>query len=924
MDVRCEKCQTEYELDEARLKPGGVTVKCTHCGHMFKIRKRTITNVGITLPPGGPAGTSSGAAGTTMPSGLVGHGAAVARARTSSSRPLRPPAPVSRPRGDSMLDDDARPTIVTGPDEAPTTVDRQWLIRLENGEQKSCRELATLQQWIVSGVVTRESLISRTGKTWKRIGDIADLDQYFAIADEARATRDRSKPVSRPGPIASIKEIPGTLPGYTAAQAAGGTILPDDDESGEARTTRAYPQGRAMVNTPPPVPTRGAARTPAAPVPHGSPAPAAPPAGPSVAPPAVPGAALAPTELAAPSRPPQVMPPVPPRRPAAASGPAAQPPAIPPAIPSQAGNRATAMWATDGVKPEMPSAAVSGPFVGKIAVIPDEPAFAGRVRIAPGDPAAFDSGRARAVDDDDDVLPARRGSRAGMWVLIMALLVMGAAAAVVYVFVLRTATDEQAARPAKDAGATAVAPAPGSSDAAAVVAQVPAAPDAAAAEPSRLAGPRGELAADVEPRLRTAAQALDGKPDAASQALRAHLIAQLAQDLLDRAGLIASPDADNLRKESKQLVLDAATAAQRALRGAADDPGANVAMAEVLRLQGKPARDVKRYLDTARARPDKDWATDLALADAMVLARDGKAEDARAAFAAIDQGDGKLETSGDVRARFHLALALAALGKAAEARPLVDAILAAQPEHAGARALVGKLETLVTRTDPLPPEDHGERADGPGGGGTAKNPGGAAAPGTARTPVAPGPRPGPAAPGPGAEAGGADSYERLLQRANAISDSNCTKAMDLYAKALELKPNGVEALAGLGFCQIDAKQFSSAFSKFRAALAVSPKYEPALRGIAETYQQQGRKEQAIEAYRRYLEVYPDSVAAKKQLERLGADTQAAPPSPSPSGSGAAPGSSSASAPASPPAPAAPPAPPPAPASDSPGAGSGSG
>ena len=48
MDVRCEKCQTEYELDEARLKPGGVTVKCTHCGHMFKIRKRTPTNVSST------------------------------------------------------------------------------------------------------------------------------------------------------------------------------------------------------------------------------------------------------------------------------------------------------------------------------------------------------------------------------------------------------------------------------------------------------------------------------------------------------------------------------------------------------------------------------------------------------------------------------------------------------------------------------------------------------------------------------------------------------------------------------------------------------------------------------------------------------------------------------------------------------------
>ncbi|HEX3762200.1 MAG TPA: zinc-ribbon domain-containing protein [Kofleriaceae bacterium] len=904
MDVRCEKCQTEYELDEARLKPGGVTVKCTNCGHMFKIRKRAITNVGVTSPPpitGGPAGSL---AGSTMPSGLVGQGAP-ARTRANSSKPL---PKLTRPRGDSMLDDDARPTVLTSAnEEAPTTIDRQWLIRLENGEPKSCRELATLQQWIVSGVVTRESLISRTGKTWKRIGDIADLDQYFAIADEARATRDRARPTNRPPPIASIKEIPGTLPGYTAAQAAGGTILPDDDEA-EPRTTRAYPQ-RPVVNAPPPVPPRGIARTPAVPVPQvPPPVPASAMAPPSVV---VAADAVAPTELAPPPRHVQVTPPpLPPRKPGA------QPPAIPP----PANNRATAMWATDAIKPEMPGAATSGPFVGKLSAIPDEPAFAGRVRMAPGDGAAFESGQLRAPgrdEDDDDVLPARRGSRAGMWVLIMALVVMGGAAAVVYFFVLRPGpVDEQAARPAKDAGTTAVVV----PDAAAVVAQAPAAPDAAAVEPSPLAGARGELAADIEPRLRTAAQGLEGKPDAASQALRAHLLAQLAQDLLDRAGLIASPDADNLRKESKQLVLDAATAAQHALRDAPDAPAANLAMAEVLRLQGKPARDIQRYLDTARAKPDpsnKGWAVDLALADALVLARDGKLEDARAAFAAIDQGDGKLETSGDVRARFHLALALAAQGKGAEARPLVDAILAAQPEHTGAKALSGKVETLVNRTDPLPPEDqsdHGSAA--PARTPVAPGPGA----GPARTPPAPrpgsttpAPRPGSTTPAPTAEpASGGESYDRLVQRANGVADSNCARAMDLYAKALEQKPNGVEALVGLGYCQIDAKQFSSAFSKFRAALAVSPRYEAALRGIAETYQQQGRKEQAIEAYRHYLEVYPDSAAAKKQLERLGADAQA-------------PSSSGGSAPPAPaPAPAAPSPPPPAPASDSAGAGSGSG
>jgi len=200
MDVRCEKCQTEYELDETRLKPGGVTVKCTHCGHMFRIRKRTITNVGH--GPGTP--------GSPLPGG--GSGSTM-RSRPNSSRALAAPSPKRRP--DSIFDDDAR---AAGPDEPPTVVERQWLLRLDNGEQKSCRELATLQQWIVSGVVTRESLISRTGKTWKRLGDIAELVQYFVIADEAKANRARQPTGGGP--------VNATMKGYSSA---GGSIVDDDD-----------------------------------------------------------------------------------------------------------------------------------------------------------------------------------------------------------------------------------------------------------------------------------------------------------------------------------------------------------------------------------------------------------------------------------------------------------------------------------------------------------------------------------------------------------------------------------------------------------------------------------------------------------------------------------------------------------------------
>src|SRR4051812_3712438 len=118
MDVRCEKCQTEYELDESRLKPGGVTVKCTNCGHMFKIRKRTPTNVGLST-------TMQDAA----PPGPVGP-----RATTKPSNP-----PANRARAPSEA-----PVDVNDPPSGPTS-ERQWMVRLENGENKTCRELATLQ-----------------------------------------------------------------------------------------------------------------------------------------------------------------------------------------------------------------------------------------------------------------------------------------------------------------------------------------------------------------------------------------------------------------------------------------------------------------------------------------------------------------------------------------------------------------------------------------------------------------------------------------------------------------------------------------------------------------------------------------------------------------------------------------------------------
>jgi predicted Zn finger-like uncharacterized protein len=37
MAVVCDRCRAEYEFDDALVSERGTTVKCTNCGHQFKI-----------------------------------------------------------------------------------------------------------------------------------------------------------------------------------------------------------------------------------------------------------------------------------------------------------------------------------------------------------------------------------------------------------------------------------------------------------------------------------------------------------------------------------------------------------------------------------------------------------------------------------------------------------------------------------------------------------------------------------------------------------------------------------------------------------------------------------------------------------------------------------------------------------------------
>ena len=125
MDVRCERCKTLYELDDARVSAAGTTVRCTTCGHVFRVRKKVLL--------------------MTEAVGVGGESTAV------------PPPVVDKPA---------------------------WRVRSPSGRVIAFRELTSMQKWIVERKFGRDDEISLHGDHWKRLGDIAELTPFFLLLDE--------------------------------------------------------------------------------------------------------------------------------------------------------------------------------------------------------------------------------------------------------------------------------------------------------------------------------------------------------------------------------------------------------------------------------------------------------------------------------------------------------------------------------------------------------------------------------------------------------------------------------------------------------------------------------------------------------------------------------------------------------------------
>jgi predicted Zn finger-like uncharacterized protein len=205
MDVTCERCSTAYEFDDALVSERGTTVKCTSCGHQFKVRR---------------------------------------------------PQPAGAPE--------------------------RWLVRTIDGRELEFRALRELQAAIAQALITRDDVLSRGGSRPRRLGNIAELEPFFAsVAGGAQHPTNLGlgpggKPPPRGrAPLASTPIPPGTasrpevsvaipLPGGSrdpghAAQAAAAREQASVDEETQVMShhqAAMFPPRRPSRPPPPPRPSR--------------------------------------------------------------------------------------------------------------------------------------------------------------------------------------------------------------------------------------------------------------------------------------------------------------------------------------------------------------------------------------------------------------------------------------------------------------------------------------------------------------------------------------------------------------------------------------------------------------------------------------------------------------------------------------------
>jgi tetratricopeptide (TPR) repeat protein len=281
-----------------------------------------------------------------------------------------------------------------------------------------------------------------------------------------------------------------------------------------------------------------------------------------------------------------------------------------------------------------------------------------------------------------------------------------------------------------------------------------------------------------------------------------------------------------------------------------------------LRLVGERELAQSR-LDRAQTMSPRRSAESLRVEALLVAQGAGQAglTSARDLAAQAVAADGNL-----LRARLLLARASLAAGDGEAARREAEAVLAHDGTHAEALALRDRAMPMIAAGGPptttVPPTTAPPTTAPPATAPPSTAPPTTTAPPSTATPTSP-----PTT----SEGGGARDYSGLVREGEArLERGSIASARQSFEAALRARPGGTEAVTGLGYVMLNEGNAQGAARQFQTA--ANNGNSDALIGLGDAYRRLGQREQALEAYRRYVQILPSgshASVARRQIDALG-------------------------------------------------------
>jgi tetratricopeptide (TPR) repeat protein len=121
---------------------------------------------------------------------------------------------------------------------------------------------------------------------------------------------------------------------------------------------------------------------------------------------------------------------------------------------------------------------------------------------------------------------------------------------------------------------------------------------------------------------------------------------------------------------------------------------------------------------------------------------------------------------------------------------------------------------------------------------------------------------------------GSDTVNLLLARAERFAkEDDLDLAANIVAAAVEMAPDDAEAWHLKGKIEFLRKDYKAAIDDFKRALEHDPRHYDALSDLGVAYEATGSKKEALEAYRKALDVNPFLTETKRSAEELKRDVE---------------------------------------------------